>query len=226
MSSSAEPFTTRRMLAAAQIALSLVLLVGALLFTGSFRNLLHVDTGFDTYNVLTADFRFARATPLKTPVPDYQRALMERVAAIPGVMSVADSTVLPLSGNSWSNTVWREGTSPAESINGSWMRISPGYFRTLGIHLTAGRDFDRHDTSQSPNVAIVSQEFARRVMKADAPIGQRFRIEGHALDARNCLRNRRGSRQHQSTAVCGRRCTLCSTCRWRKIPRRARQAIN
>ena len=127
--------------------------------------------------ILIADLGYARSTRLKTPPADYERALLERVAAVPGVTSVADSTVLPLSGSSWGNAVWRDGAAPDGAVDGNGNRVSPGYFRTLGIRLTAGRDFSDGDNLHSPNVAIVNLEFARRVMNTLTPVGQRFRIE-------------------------------------------------
>src|SRR5436305_3654082 len=103
--------------------------------------------------------------------------MLERVAAVPGVESVADATVLPLSGMSWSNRAWPEETDSAQGVDAPWSRVSPGYFRTMSVRLLAGREFDARDTRQSPTVAIVSREFARQVMKSDAPVGRRFRIE-------------------------------------------------
>jgi putative ABC transport system permease protein len=177
LAGSHERFPVRRMLASAQVALSLVLLVGALLFTGSLRNLLRVETGFQTGSMLIADLGYTRAAPLKTPVLEYQRVLLERVAAVPGVASVADTTVLPLSGKSWGNHTWADGSEFAQGVDSSGSRVSPGYFRTLGVRLIAGRDFSHGDTPKSPNVAIVNREFARRVMKMEAPIGRRFWTE-------------------------------------------------
>src|SRR5207302_1308766 len=120
---------------------------------------------------------YARSTRLKTPPADYQRTLLERVAAVPGVTSVADSTVLPISGRSWGNAVWRDGATAHRAVDANGNRVTPNYFRTLGIGLTAGRDFNGGDTLHSPRVAIVNLEFARRVMNTPAPVGQRFWIE-------------------------------------------------
>jgi putative ABC transport system permease protein len=177
LAGSRERFGARRVLAAAQVALSLVLLVAALLFTGSLRHLLHVDTGFATERILLVDLRYMRTAPSQTPPTERQRLLLERIAAIPGVAAAADTTVLPLSGSAWGNRVWLDGAESSLGREGLWSRVSPGYFRTMGVRLLAGRDFDRRDTAKAPNVAVVSREFARRVMNTEAPVGQSFRME-------------------------------------------------
>ena len=172
-----EKFGLRRFLVAAQIALSLVLLVGALLFAGSLRNLLRAQTGFRQDGILIANLSFARADASQVRVLSFQRALLARIQGGHGVISVADTSVIPIGGSSWSNRTWMDGADSARSRDVLFSRISPGYFRTLGTPLLDGRDFDDRDMPASQKVAIVNEAFARRVANMANPVGQRFRVE-------------------------------------------------
>ena len=176
MTAGHEGFSVRRLLVMAQVALSLVLVVGALLFVRSLQNLSDVPTGFRQRGILIADLSFARANPAAVK-PAYQRALLERVRAVPGVISVSDASVVPVGGRSWSNKVWMNGSTADRGIDSLLNRISPGYFQTLDMQLRAGRDFDDHDRSDSPKVAIVNESFARQIAKSPNPIGRSFHVE-------------------------------------------------
>ena len=167
----------RRALIASQVALSLVLLVGSLLFIRSLQNLLQAEPGFRTHGIFVADLGFARPNPQQVKVLAWQKALLDRVGSVPGVTSVADTNIVPLSGNSWDNRVWMEGRDSRTGLDRSWSKISPGYFRTLGIPLLAGRDFNGHDDPGSGKVAIVNQAFAKQIALAPNPVGLRFRME-------------------------------------------------
>jgi putative ABC transport system permease protein len=170
-------FHLRRMLVVAQMALSLVLLVAALLFTGTLRNLVRTDAGFRPEGVLVADLGFARAAPLTIPVLDWQRRLLERLRTIPGVAAVADTDIVPLAGASRSNAVWMDGADSLASKNVRWSRVSAGYFQSMGIALKAGRDFDEQDGPGTPNAAVVNELFAKRVAGTPNPVGMRFHVE-------------------------------------------------
>ncbi len=167
----------RRGLIVSQVALSLVLLVGSLLFIRSLQNLLGAEPGFRTDGLIVVNLGFARPNPEQVKVLAWQKALLDRVGSIPGVASVADTNVVPFSGNSWSNRVWMEGDDSASAVNRKWSKISGGYFRTLGISLLAGRDFNEHDGPGSSKVAIVNEAFAKRVAKGANPVGMSFRVE-------------------------------------------------
>ncbi|HEY7304453.1 MAG TPA: ABC transporter permease [Bryobacteraceae bacterium] len=177
MTAGHERFSMRRLLVVSQVALSLVLVVGALLFVRSLQNLSRVPTGFRQQGILIADLSFARANPADVNAASYQRALLERVRAVPGVLSVSDATVIPIGGSSWSNKVWMEGSTQDRGIDSLLNRISSGYFQTLDMRLLAGRDFDDHDGPGSPKVAIVNEAFAREIAKSSNPIGRSFRVE-------------------------------------------------
>jgi putative ABC transport system permease protein len=180
MSGGRERFRLQRILVAAQVALSVVLLAGALLFTRSLQNLTTRNLGFQQNGVLVANVDFTRVN-----VPDAQRApfvrnLLERVRAVPGVASAGASNRSPMNGsssNDWildKNGIHHKGMVSWEDY------ISPGYFATLDIPLIAGRDFNEDDTPTSPKVAIVNQTFAKKFLHSASspigPIGQVFRV--------------------------------------------------
>ena len=164
---------------ASQMALSLVLLVGAGLFLRSFAKLASLDIGFDRDNVLLVgtDFR-----PAKLP-SEQQFATIEeverRLGALPGVLSISFSGITPISGggwNQWIRTDWSKSLTGHDAL--SWFNcISPGYFQTLHMTLLAGRDFNSGDTKTSHLVAIVNQALARRFFPNVNPIGKTFRID-------------------------------------------------
>ena len=167
----------RGALVVSQVALSLVLLFSALLFTESLRNLLTDDPGFQAKGVLIAGLDFVR---LQIPVEKrgvLQRELLDRIRAIPGVEAAADTNIVPLSGNGWSNTVWIDGHDATQRQDSKFSSVSPQYFQTLSIPMLAGRDFNQSDTTQSPRVAIVNEAFARLLGLGENPVGMRFRRE-------------------------------------------------
>ncbi len=177
MSAGHERFGLRRTLVISQVALSFVLLVGALLFSLTLRNLLNEDAGFQQDGMLIT---YLDLTRLKLPVAQwngFKAQLLERMRAVPGVDSAAHAKVIPISGSASDNHVWMEGADAQQRINPYFNWISPGYFKTMAIPLLGGRDFDSHDAYESPRVAIVNEAFARRLGIAENPVGRRFRRE-------------------------------------------------
>jgi putative ABC transport system permease protein len=167
----------RGALVVSQVALSLVLLFTALLFTESLRNLLTDDPGFQAKGVLIAWLDFTR---LQIPLDRravFQRELLDRIRAIPGVDAAADTDIVPLSGEGWGNTVWIDGHDDTQRKDSNFSSVSPQYFKTLSIPMLAGRDFNDNDTIQSPRAAIVNEAFARLLGLGENPIGMRFRRE-------------------------------------------------
>jgi predicted permease len=169
-----EGFSLRRALVALQVALSLVLLVSALLFSRSLGNLLTDDPGFKPSGVVIVGLNLRALGLPEERRPEFKQDVLERIRAIPGVDSAADTTVVPLSGSAWGNDVWADGTDSEQRTNSSFSRVSTGYFKTLAMTLLAGREFDGRDTATSPTVAIVNQSFARQLMNGADPIGTRF----------------------------------------------------
>ncbi|HKS83731.1 MAG TPA: ABC transporter permease [Candidatus Acidoferrales bacterium] len=172
-----ERFRLQRMLVASQVALSLVLLAGALLFARSLRNLITRDPGFQQNGMLVANVDFTRAN-----VPDAQhglfvRNLLERVRALPGVAAVGSSVRSPMSGSTSNDWILdKDGNHHGDMA--SWEDyVSSGYFSTLEIPIVAGRDFNEEDSAGSPKVAIVNQTFAKKFLpSASSPVGQVFHV--------------------------------------------------
>ena len=169
-------FLLRRGLIVSQVALSLVLLVAALLFIQTFRNLLALDAGFRQAKVLVADFDFS---PLNVPAAsrlEYKRELLEKVKNLPGVVAASETSIVPLSGDGWNEFIDITNTSISRTLV-YFDAASAGYFQTLQTPMLAGRDFSENDTPASPLVAIVNQQFAQRFLGRANPIGMTFGVK-------------------------------------------------
>jgi putative ABC transport system permease protein len=175
MTDGRERFGVRRALVVLQVALSLVLVVGALLFARSLRNLTTLDPGFRQDGVLMASLDMRKANIPKDARAAMNARIMERVRAIPGVVAVAQAFMTPVGGSFWNNRILIGGAIQKPAVN--FNSVGPGYFRTLGIRLASGRDFDGRDTPESPKVAIVTEAFVRTYLGGRDPIGQSFQIE-------------------------------------------------
>jgi predicted permease len=154
----------RTVLVTAQVALSMALLISAGLFVKSLMNVSRVDLGLKVDNVIT----FNVSPELSGYDAARSRAFFiraeEELATIPGVTSVAASSVPLLSGSNWGTSVSVEGFArgPDTDAESRFNRIGPGYFRTLGIPLMAGREFTASDVLDAPKVAIVNEAFAKK----------------------------------------------------------------
>jgi predicted permease len=175
MTASRERFSLRRGLVVAQVALSLVLVAGALLFSRSLGNLLTVETGFRQEGILTAEVTFRRLNLPSDRYPIFKNELLERIRAIPGVESAALTDIIPLA--DWGGgTAWMDGESAQQGQDVGLSRVGPDYFKTLQIPMQAGRDFDARDRVDVPEVAIVNEAFARHFLNGANPVGHRFWI--------------------------------------------------
>jgi predicted permease len=172
-------FGTSRVLVAAQVALSLVLIVGALLFVRTLRNLTTLDPGFRADGVLSTEIDMAALNLPPGQRAEMHRRILERVSTVPGVESAAEVAIVQLSGSGWNERILAGSDSKPVGIS-DVNRVSEGYFKTLGMSFLAGRDFGAHDTTTSPRVAIVNEAFARELLKSDKPIGLTFAFEPEA----------------------------------------------
>jgi predicted permease len=173
-----ERFGMRRILVVAQVALSLVLLVGALLFVRSLHKLLTLDAGFQESGVLVTEVNFSTLKYPPQRWPEVQSEILRRVRLLPGVEQAAAANVVPISGDLWNDRFQFVGAKPAGHFISNFSGVSPGYFRTLGTPLLAGRDFDERDaTLKSPKVAIVNESFLKQFLNGASPMGTRIRIE-------------------------------------------------
>jgi predicted permease len=165
----------QRGLVAGQIALSLVLIVSALAFVRSFRNLSAVDLGFEPEGVIVAAF----FDPADLEIPEdqlmaSQHALTEAVRSVPGVMAAAASTHRPLSGDRSSHIFRVPGVGDDAHVS-RFAYVGPGYFEALKIPILAGRGFDARDQASSPPVLLVNESFVRHFLGTQPPIGARVR---------------------------------------------------
>jgi len=172
-----ERFSLRRALVVVQVAISLVLVAGALLFSRSLGNLLTIDTGYRQEGIKIATVGFQRLNLPPDRSPAFKDELLDRIRAIPGAEAVAFSNTIPIhrQGNPY---VWMDGADVRQGRRTFIGRVGPDYFKTLEIPLLAGRDFDARDRADSPKAAIVNEAFARTFLHGANPLGQRFWIEG------------------------------------------------
>jgi putative ABC transport system permease protein len=171
----------RSLIVVAEIALSLILLVGAGLLMRSFFRLTRVDPGFNSHSVLTMKMTIPRSKYKDGPaVASFYQQLLEKVKALPGVESAAGISQLPLSGDYWGGTLTFEGvTANAErgnlaSFEVDQRAITPDYFTTMKTPLLEGRFFTSQDVRGKPYVAIVDETLARRLWPNASPLGRRM----------------------------------------------------
>jgi putative ABC transport system permease protein len=170
-----ERFSLRRILVVSQVALSVVLLMGALLFVRSLRNLTTLNAGFQQSGILITSVDFEHLHIPEGFYTEYKRDIVKRVAAIPGVESAANAMLVPFGGSSSNQNVLLEGSD--ENVGVAWLNfLGPGYFQTIGTPLLAGRDFNDQDTATSVKVAIVNQAFVQKILKGADALGKRFRL--------------------------------------------------
>ena len=177
-------FGVGKVLVTAQIALSLLLVVGAGLMLSTFWKLISLDAGFERDRVLLASVNLRNGNyPMERWSAVY-RDMLEQLRAIPGVRSASVSTVTPVCHCRFAGEVVVDGYSPMsrDDAMASFNTASDRYFETLGAPILAGRDFNSHDTSTSLKVAIVSKSMAEKYFGAANPLGRHFRLrDGNVL---------------------------------------------
>ncbi|HEY6344259.1 MAG TPA: FtsX-like permease family protein [Bryobacteraceae bacterium] len=164
----------RKGLVAAQIAVSLLLLISAGLFSKSLLNLSRVDLGFRTDHLLTFSL-----SPKLNKYDDARTAalyeqLLARLTAVPGAESASGSNIPAIADSISSLSISIDGFTPADgnAVDVNTAVLAPDYFRTLGIPLVAGRDFSLSDAAKTPGVTIVNQAFARKFLNGRDPLGR------------------------------------------------------
>src|SRR5262249_27247966 len=169
----------RSVLVTVEIALSLLLLVGAGLMGRSFLRLQQVDPGFVPAGTLTAQMTLPQVKYGDGgKVLAFSDALLERARALPGVQSAGLVTPLPLTFEGWQTNFWLEGAPvPArgEFPNSDYHVVAGDYFAAMGIRLLQGRLFDATDTEKGPRVTLVNETMAKRYWPGQDPIGRRMR---------------------------------------------------
>jgi putative ABC transport system permease protein len=165
----------RRALVVMQVALSLVLVVGALLFVRSLTNLRSTDLGFTPDGLLVVALDLRRAPVPKDRRIDQYNEIRRRLQQLPTVAAVAEVGVVPISGSMWNNNILIDGK--VQAAFPYFNRVSPGYFSAMQTPLVAGRDFAGTDSSGAPKVAVVDESFARTYFGSANPVGRSFQIE-------------------------------------------------
>jgi predicted permease len=164
-------------LAAIQIALTLALLVGAGLLIRTVSSLARIRPGYDTQNILTMT-----VTSVGTNWLGFHQQAIERVAALPGVKSVAFGWGVPLTGNKWFSTFEIDGqaeTTSKDRLQLPTRSVTPDYFEALGLRLVEGRLFRTSDNGQRPLVAIINQATVDRYFANQNPIGRKLKFPGN-----------------------------------------------
>jgi predicted permease len=167
----------RQVLLGAQVAMALMLLVGSGLMVRSFLNLRAIDPGFNPNSTLkfTVGLPPQQYATIETAVAAHH-AIIERMAALPGVIAAAGTTCLPLSMGCNGNTMLVEGeTYPSGTLPPLTLfrAVSGGYFETMGMRILRGRPLDRGDVDRKEPVAVISQTLARTIFRGEDPIGKR-----------------------------------------------------
>jgi predicted permease len=168
--------TLQKSLIVVQVAMSIVLLVGAALLTTSLRNLERQQFGFVTDGRLIVSLINPEAAGYTDEkLPALYQGLETALPQIPGVLSASLSTYSPLAGDNWNDWVYIEGKPPNYTgTPPSWLRVGPHYFETVGTRLLHGRVIDERDQAGASRVAVVNETFARRYFPNGNAIGEHF----------------------------------------------------
>jgi predicted permease len=169
---------TRDVIVGAQVAISTILLVGSLLVIRSLQQASRVDVGFNPDGAVAAKVDLGLQGYDRDRALAFQRQLLERIAALPGVESAATANAIPLGTDLSTHSVYVEGRPEPRGIEipgAIYYQVSPGFFRAMEMRLVAGRDFETTDTRESRRVALVNQAFAEQLLGEALPIGKRFR---------------------------------------------------
>jgi putative ABC transport system permease protein len=184
-------FNLRNVLVVAQVALSLVLLIGAGLFLRSLNNAQSIDPGFAADEILDAQLNINLLRYTKAQGQQFYGQVIERIEALPGVESASLARVVPMSGGGRTSSFIIQGQQAPDNVNGSEGTGPPDnqytvntnvvalkYFSTMGIPLLQGRDFSAQDSEKAPPATIINQAFARRYFPEENPIGKRMSFRG------------------------------------------------
>jgi predicted permease len=166
----------RDLLVGAQVALSLVLLVGTVLVVRSLQRALTIDIGFNPRHAVAVVFDVALNGYSKEQGQAFENRLMAQLATVPGLDSFAVSGTIPLSISQSHTVVFAEGKpapAPADAPSANFYTVSPGFFHTMQTRLIAGREFDQRDSASAAPVAIINQALARRLFPNEDPLGKR-----------------------------------------------------
>jgi putative ABC transport system permease protein len=171
-------FGLRNILVISEIALSLILLIGAGLMIRSFVSVISVDPGFNPKNVLTMKISLPRDKYAdKQQVTNFYDQLLQRVSTLPGIESAGLMSLLPFEQRGYTFSFMVEGRSSEQAEGSANLRwASPDYFNVMQIPIARGRFFNERDRAEAPGAVIINQELARRYFADEDPIGKPIRI--------------------------------------------------
>jgi len=174
----------RDILVTAQVALSVVLLIGSILVVRSLQHALSLNLGFEPQHAAVLSYDFAAQGYDEARGREFQRRLLDKVRSTPGIAAAGVIDGLPLTLNISNSGILMEG-KPAPRAGdiplANMYAITPGYLQAARTRLMSGRDFDRRDDANAPNVAMVNEAFVRQLLPGENPIGKRFR---HSLSGK------------------------------------------
>jgi predicted permease len=176
-------FNLRNLLVVAQIAVSLLLLVGAGLFIRNLRNTQHADPGFALDNALMMSFDLGLANYKTARGKVFEEQLLARIRSLPQVASASLAQSVPLGSGGNMSPLYIEGEPAPEHFDDASLlshnTVSSDYFKSMSIPFVHGRDFNDHDTPTSPGIIIVNETLARRLAPNGNAIGKRVRMDSH-----------------------------------------------
>jgi len=167
-----ERFWVQRAMVVTQVAVSMVLLVGALLFVRSYRNLATLNPGFRESGIVVGYFGFGGLHLKQENLTAFKRQLVVDVRSLPGIENATATNNTPLGGGSWSHSFHMGSLSGSSRFS----YVSPTYFATLGIPILTGRAFTDEDRSDTPLVLIVNQTFIRKFVRSASPLGEHVHV--------------------------------------------------
>ncbi|MFY9726749.1 MAG: ABC transporter permease [Bryobacteraceae bacterium] len=178
VASGGRPARLRQVLVAAQIALSLLLVVGAGLFSSTAANLLNAHLGFRSSQLLMFSINATLDRPEAAAAAGFYHDLQLRLSSMPNVVGVAAADGGPFSGSTTAGNITVEGyrAGQDEYTGGTRIAVSPGYFRALAIPLRAGREFTDRDSAAAPKAVLVNETFVKRYFGNANPIGRRLQF--------------------------------------------------
>jgi len=167
----------QKALVIAQAAISLVLLAAAAMLGQSLRNIRNQDFGFETRGRYIAWIDPSLANYKGEQLNPLYEVIEQRLQAIPGVHRVSAAMYAPMSGDNWSDDIYVEGKpepGAKDDYFATWVRVTPGFFETIGNRMVMGRPITDQDTATTRTVAVINEAFARKFFKGENPIGRHF----------------------------------------------------
>ena len=166
-------------LVVSQVALSLLLLIGAGLFVRTLQNLQNQNLGFDQRQLLLFALDATQNGYQGQRLIDFYARVLERLQALPGARNATASTNALLSNwqSHWPISIEGRKADPGQDMGADWNTVGPSFFETMGIRVLLGRGIERRDTSNSPKVAVVNEALANHFLDGGNPIGHRFRFD-------------------------------------------------